>query len=90
MLVVDSFTFFWLQFSLMDKPRGRGRPRKAGALRMDTDLRIPLTAEQKAVIDAATADEVGGKAEWARIILLTAAKRKLAKTKNRMPGLRES
>jgi hypothetical protein len=58
-----------------------GRPRKYGDLRMDTDLRIPLTTDQKALIDAATADEAGGKAEWARAVLLAAAKRKLAKGK---------
>jgi hypothetical protein len=55
------------------------RPRKYGDLRMDTDLRIPLTTEQKAIIDKAAADELGGKAEWARAVLLAAAKRKLAK-----------
>jgi hypothetical protein len=55
------------------------RPRKYGGLRMDTDLRIPLTAEHKALLDQATADEPAGKAEWARGILITAAKLKLAK-----------
>jgi hypothetical protein len=55
------------------------RPRKHGQLRMDTDLRIPLTSEQKALIDEATADEAEGKAAWARAILLEAAKRKIAK-----------
>jgi hypothetical protein len=58
-----------------------GRPRKYGDLRMDTDLRIPLTVEQKALIDEATADEAGGKAEWARAVLLAAARRKLARGK---------
>jgi hypothetical protein len=56
------------------------RPRKAGTLRMDTDLRIPLTSEQKRLIDEATAAEPEGKAAWARAILLDAAKRKLAKS----------
>lgn len=55
------------------------RPRKHGRLRMDTDLRIPLTSEQKALIDQATADEPEGKAAWARAILLDAAKRKITK-----------
>src|ERR1022692_2293312 len=27
-----------------------GRPRKSGRLRMDTDLRIPMTTEQKAIV----------------------------------------
>lgn len=57
------------------------RPRKHGHLRMDTDLRIPLTAEQKSLIDEATADEPEGKAAWARALLLDAAKRKIAKIK---------
>lgn len=47
---------------------------------MDTDLRIPLTSDQKAMIDEATADEPEGKAAWARGILLAAAKKKLAKS----------
>jgi hypothetical protein len=55
------------------------RPRKYGDLLMDTDLRIPLTNEQKTLIDEATADEPEGKAAWARAILLAAAKRKIAK-----------
>jgi hypothetical protein len=58
------------------------RPRKYGDLRMDTDLRIPLTTEQKTLLDAATADVPEGKASWARAILLQAARRKLAKSKS--------
>ena len=46
---------------------------------MDTSLRIPVTSEQKALIDEATADEPEGMAAWARGLLLTAAKRKLGK-----------
>lgn len=53
---------------------------------MDTDLRIPLTSEQKALLDEATADEPEGKAAWARIILLDAAHRKLAKRKSDKAG----
>jgi hypothetical protein len=53
---------------------------------MDTDLRIPLTSEQKALIDAATADEPEGKAAWARAILLDAAKRKLSKNRSGRQG----
>jgi hypothetical protein len=45
---------------------------------MDTDLRIPLTSEQKAVIVAATRDEPEGMAAWARAILLEAARRRIA------------
>ena len=42
---------------------------------MDTSLRIPVTSEQKAVIDEATADEPEGMAAWARAVLLEAAVR---------------
>jgi len=55
------------------------RPRKAGRLRMDTDLRIPMTTEQKQVVVQATADEPEGMAAWARAILLRAARDRLAK-----------
>jgi hypothetical protein len=58
------------------------RPRKYGDLLMDTDLRIPLTHEQKMLIDEAAADEPEGKAAWARAILLAAARRKLAKARD--------
>jgi hypothetical protein len=54
-----------------------GRPRKAGRLKMDTDLRIPVTSEQKQLIQDATADEPEGMAAWARAVLLSAAQRKL-------------
>ncbi len=43
---------------------------------MDTDLRIPLTSEQKQLIAEATKDESEGMAAWARAILLEAAKKK--------------
>jgi hypothetical protein len=48
---------------------------------MDTSLRIPVTSEQKALINEATADEPEGMAAWARAILLGAAQRKLARQK---------
>jgi hypothetical protein len=55
------------------------RPRKFGRLLMNTDLRIPMTSEQKQVIDDATSDEPEGKAAWARAILIRAAQEKIAK-----------
>lgn len=61
------------------------RPRKAGKLRMDTDLRIPVTTEQKQVITEATADEPEGMAAWARAVLLQAATRKLARARKSTP-----
>jgi hypothetical protein len=47
---------------------------------MDTDLRIPVTREQKAVVADATKDEPEGMAAWARRILLSAAQDKLARS----------
>jgi hypothetical protein len=55
------------------------RPRKNGRMRMDTDLRIPVTREQKELIASATEDEPEGLAAWARAVLLAAAKKKAAK-----------
>ena len=45
---------------------------------MNTDLRIPVTSEQKALIQQATAGEPEGMAAWARSVLLRAAKEKMA------------
>src|SRR5436305_11108317 len=59
-----------------------GRPRKDHRLRMNTDLRIPVTSEQKSLITEATADEPEGMAAWARMVLLDAARRKIAKGKD--------
>jgi hypothetical protein len=53
------------------------RPKKDPAMRMDTDLRVPMTAEQKKLLDEATKDEPQGKAAWARIVLIQAAERKI-------------
>ncbi len=53
---------------------------------MTIHLRIPVTDEQKAMIDQATADEVEGMAAWARALLLAAARRKLAKSKDDKRG----
>jgi hypothetical protein len=58
------------------------RPPKHGRLRMDTDLRIPVTSEQKALILEATSDEPDGMASWVRGVVLEAAKRKIGRTRN--------
>ena len=58
-----------------------GRPRKDGRLRMETSLRIPVTSEQKSLIDEATSDEPEGMAAWARLVLLQAAREKIARGK---------
>lgn len=53
-----------------------GKRLKPDHLRMDTDLRIPVTAEQKALIVEATSDEPEGMAAWARAVLMEAARKK--------------
>jgi len=59
------------------------RPPKDPALRMDSDLRIPLTQAQKAMIyDAAKADQ-SDVAAWVRPILLGAASERLGKSKHK-------
>jgi hypothetical protein len=58
------------------------RPPKDARHRMSTHLRIPVTDEQKRIIMDAIADESSGFAAWARAILLDAAKRKLARSKD--------
>lgn len=60
-----------------------GRPRKAGRLRMDTDLRIPVTSDQKQIVQKATADEPEGMAAWVRRVILSAADEKLAQAERR-------
>ena len=57
---------------------------------MDTDLRIPMTHDQKAVINEATADEPEGKAAWARAILIREARRKLALRDGGKPDVKRS
>jgi len=53
-------------------------PFKDAHLRMDSDIRIPLMAEQKRLIQEAVADEPGGMAAWARRVLLQAAEDRLS------------
>jgi hypothetical protein len=50
---------------------------------MDTDLRIPMTSEQKTLVMDATKDEPEGMAAWARAVLLAAAKKKLTSKDDR-------
>ena len=57
------------------------RPPKEPHLRKDTDLRIPVTAEQKLKIMEAIADDPDGFAAWARTVLHSAAQRKIASRK---------
>jgi uncharacterized protein (DUF1778 family) len=57
------------------------RQRKNPEERKDYHLRVPLTPAQRALIEGAAKLEGEDKAGWARTILLTAAKRTIAKTK---------
>jgi hypothetical protein len=54
------------------------RPPKEPRLRMSTDLRIPVTGEQKELIARAIANDPAGLAAWARSVLLQAAQNRLA------------
>jgi hypothetical protein len=51
---------------------------------MNTDIRIPLTAEQKRVLADAISDEPGGMAAWARQILIHAARERIARRSSGM------
>ena len=55
------------------------RPLKKPELRMDRNLMIPVTAEQRAIVNDGAAAAGQDMATWARPILLAAAKRELAK-----------
>jgi len=62
---------------------GMARPFKKPDLRMDKDLRIPVTSHQRDIVNAA-AEAVGlDMAAWARPIILDAAKREIAKHKGK-------
>jgi hypothetical protein len=52
---------------------------------MDTDLRIPVTSEQKAVIMEATSDQPEGMAAWARGVLMEAARKRLSESGRERP-----
>jgi uncharacterized protein (DUF1778 family) len=54
------------------------RPFKDPALRMDVDLRVPLTAAQKALIVQAASTTQTDVATWVRPILIEAAQGQLA------------
>jgi hypothetical protein len=67
-----------------------GRPRKYGDLSMDTDLKIPVTSEQRALIMEATRGKPGGMAAWARAVLLREAGKILAKGRKAGPARSEN
>lgn len=59
----------------MGKKKSPGRPKKSAALRRTVDLRIPVTIDEKRLVeDAANASgTAAGMASWARAVLLRAA-----------------
>jgi hypothetical protein len=60
------------------------RSRKTPEERKDYHLRIPLSADQRALIEKAGMLEDMEKAGWARAILLTAARKRIAKSEEKM------
>ena len=60
------------------------RPPKKAELRMDRNLVIPVTAMQRELVNQGAAAAGQDMATWARPILLNAAKREIAKSKERM------
>ena len=60
-----------------------GRPRKAAAVRMYKDLRIPVTTEQRQHVNEAAAALGQDMAAWAHPILLEAATAALAQVGKR-------
>ena len=46
-------------------------------MRMDTDIRIPMTADQKKLLLQAIEQEPEGMAAWARSVLLREAERRI-------------
>jgi uncharacterized protein (DUF1778 family) len=54
-----------------------GRPTKKDSLRMDKDIRVPVTADQKKIIEKATSNEPAGMAAWVRQVVLKAAEEKI-------------
>lgn len=57
------------------------RQHKSPEERKDYHLRVPLNANQRALIENAVRLDGDDKAGWARAVLLTAAKRTIAKNK---------
>jgi hypothetical protein len=55
------------------------RPRKDARLRKDVDLRIPLTVEQKQLIQEAASLDDTDMAAWVRPLLVQAAQNRVAK-----------
>jgi len=59
------------------------RPPKKPELRMDRNLMIPVTEAQRELVNQGAIAAAEDMATWARPILLNAAKREIAKSKDR-------
>jgi hypothetical protein len=63
---------------MTDSGKLKRRPRKPAAERKDTDLRIPVTSEQKeCIMEAVWLDDSENMAAWIRPILLKAARERI-------------
>jgi hypothetical protein len=78
---------YWLEWNVgscplpfLIKRTGMARSRKNPEERKDYHLRIPLSTAQRALIEKAVLLDGTEKAGWARAILLTAARRRIAKS----------
>lgn len=55
------------------------RPKKDPALKMSTDIRVPVTMDQKRLIQEAVAADKMELAQWVRGIILAAAQERIGK-----------
>jgi hypothetical protein len=69
----------FISYNKFMKPKRMGRPPKNEADRKDVDLRVPVTAAQKARIMEAVSLDGEDMAAWARAVLLKAAENRIAK-----------
>jgi hypothetical protein len=80
---------FWLEcigsWILLVKRAGMARLRKKPEDRKDYHLRVPLTPGQRALIEDVAKLHGEEKASWARAVLVSAARRTLAKDKEVPP-----
>jgi hypothetical protein len=72
-LTIQEIIYYNYGMAKKQQKRGPGRPPKPAGMVRDLDLRIPVTADEKARI--ATAVENGEMASWARSVLLEAAEK---------------
>lgn len=71
--IVDTTIFMGIFISMESK---RGRPPKAPEDRRTDNMKIPLSADEKALIESAAESDDAKPVTWARDTLLRAAKRR--------------